>query len=149
MEDNLLKEIITKNGTRIVLVVADGLGGLPSPETGLTELETAKTPNLDRLAKTGSAGLSVPIGYGVTPGSVGHPLVKSGLEERHARHRGQSFAEEAQAFRIGRIVRGRQIGGVAERLFDPFIGEQAAGEVASGFPSSGAPAPLRPVVRRP
>ncbi|MBU2496074.1 MAG: 2,3-bisphosphoglycerate-independent phosphoglycerate mutase [Candidatus Omnitrophota bacterium] len=69
MEDALLKEIISKNGTKIVLVVADGLGGLPSAETGLTELETACTPNLDRLAKRGSAGLSVPVGYGVTPGS--------------------------------------------------------------------------------
>jgi len=69
MEDALLKEIISKNGTKIVLVVADGLGGLPSAETGLTELETACTPNLDRLARSGSAGLSAPIGYGVTPGS--------------------------------------------------------------------------------
>ena len=69
MEDALLKEIISKNDTKIVLVVADGLGGLPSAETGLTEMETACTPNLDRLAKCGSAGLSVPIGYGVTPGS--------------------------------------------------------------------------------
>lgn len=69
MEDRVMKEIISKNGTKIVLVVADGLGGLPNTETGLTELETARTPNLDRLAKCGSAGLSVPIGYGVTPGS--------------------------------------------------------------------------------
>ena len=69
MEDALLKEVISKNETKIVLMVADGLGGLPNPETGLTELETACTPNLDRLAKCGSAGLSVPVGYGVTPGS--------------------------------------------------------------------------------
>ncbi|MCX5642520.1 MAG: 2,3-bisphosphoglycerate-independent phosphoglycerate mutase [Candidatus Omnitrophica bacterium] len=69
MEDKLLQTIISKNDTKIVLVVADGLGGLPDPETSLTELETACTPNLDRLAQTGSSGLSVPIGYGVTPGS--------------------------------------------------------------------------------
>ena len=69
MEDALLKGIISKNETKIVLVVADGLGGLPNAETGLTELETAHTPNLDRLAGRGSAGLSVPVGYGVTPGS--------------------------------------------------------------------------------
>ncbi len=69
MKDTLLKEIVSKNESKIVLVVADGLGGLPSAETGLTEMETARTPNLDRLAKTGSSGLSVPIGYGVTPGS--------------------------------------------------------------------------------
>ncbi|MFH0795663.1 MAG: 2,3-bisphosphoglycerate-independent phosphoglycerate mutase [Candidatus Omnitrophota bacterium] len=69
MEEAILKEVITRNESKIVLVVSDGLGGLPNPETGLTELETAKTPELDRLAKIGSAGLSVPIDYGVTPGS--------------------------------------------------------------------------------
>src|SRR5262245_15763223 len=47
----------------------DGLGGLPSDETGLTELETAKTPNLDRIASKSSMGLHQPAGPGVTPGS--------------------------------------------------------------------------------
>ncbi len=69
MDTSLLREVITSNESKIVLLVSDGLGGLPNPETGLTELETARTPNLDRLAKAGSCGLSVPIGYGVTPGS--------------------------------------------------------------------------------
>src|SRR5262245_1176278 len=47
----------------------DGLGGLPSEETGLTELETAKTPNLDRIASKSSLGMHLPAGYGITPGS--------------------------------------------------------------------------------
>lgn len=54
---------------KIVLVVLDGLGGLPDPATGLTELETARTPNLDRLAREGICGLSEPLGPGLTPGS--------------------------------------------------------------------------------
>lgn len=54
---------------KIVLLVMDGLGGLPHPETGKTELETARTPNLDRLAEEGICGLSEPLGPGLTPGS--------------------------------------------------------------------------------
>jgi hypothetical protein len=51
-------------------MVMDGLGGLPREQGGLTELETtARTPNLDRLAKEGSSGLSIPITRGITPGS--------------------------------------------------------------------------------
>ncbi|MGB9595159.1 MAG: 2,3-bisphosphoglycerate-independent phosphoglycerate mutase, partial [Candidatus Poribacteria bacterium] len=47
----------------------DGLGGLPLPKTGLTELETAKTPNLDRLASKGITGMIIPIAPGISPGS--------------------------------------------------------------------------------
>jgi 2,3-bisphosphoglycerate-independent phosphoglycerate mutase len=57
------------NGSKIILFIIDGVGGLPLPETGLTELETAKTPNLDKLAAKGIAGMSIPIAPGVAPGS--------------------------------------------------------------------------------
>jgi 2,3-bisphosphoglycerate-independent phosphoglycerate mutase len=56
-------------GGRIVMLVLDGLGGLPHPETGLTELEAADTPNLDRLAARGALGMQRPVGHGITPGS--------------------------------------------------------------------------------
>jgi len=65
----ILKEISVKSQTKIVLLVLDGLGGLPHPETGKTELETARTPNLGRLAAGGICGLSDPISPGITPGS--------------------------------------------------------------------------------
>lgn len=59
--------------SKIVLLVLDGLGGLPHTETGITELETAKTPNLDRLAKEGICGMVDPVSAGITPGSApGH-----------------------------------------------------------------------------
>jgi len=54
---------------RILFMVLDGVGGLPHPKTGLTELETARTPTLDALAERGETGLTTPILPGVTPGS--------------------------------------------------------------------------------
>jgi 2,3-bisphosphoglycerate-independent phosphoglycerate mutase len=51
------------------LLVMDGLGGLPMEPGGLTELETAHTPNLDRLAAHGICGLHQPVAPGITPGS--------------------------------------------------------------------------------
>lgn len=54
---------------QIILLLADGLGGLPHRETGKTELETARLPNLDRLARVSSGGRMLPIDPGVTPGS--------------------------------------------------------------------------------
>ena len=65
----LIKEIAIPSPTKIVLLVIDGLGGLPNPETGKTELETAATPNLNGLATKGICGLTDPVGPGITPGS--------------------------------------------------------------------------------
>ncbi len=69
----LIKSISRSSPTRIVLLVIDGLGGLPNPQTGKTELETANTPNLDQLATRGICGLIDPVSPGITPGSApGH-----------------------------------------------------------------------------
>src|SRR5438067_240144 len=65
----LIRELRETNSTKIVLLVADGLGGLPLQPGGLTELETAKRPNLDAFAKEGVCGLSIPVAPGITPGS--------------------------------------------------------------------------------
>ncbi|MGD0384065.1 MAG: phosphoglycerate mutase, partial [Thermoguttaceae bacterium] len=66
---SLVRELKLKNDNKIVMLVADGLGGLPIEPGGPTELEAAKTPNLDALAKQGVQGLSIPIAQGITPGS--------------------------------------------------------------------------------
>ena len=69
----LIRRIAQPSPTKIILLVIDGLGGLPNPHTGRTELETASTPNLDRLAARGICGLADIVGRGITPGSApGH-----------------------------------------------------------------------------
>jgi 2,3-bisphosphoglycerate-independent phosphoglycerate mutase len=66
---NLVKGISRVSPEKIVLLVIDGLGGLPDPRTGRTELEAACIPNLDALTVEGICGLADPIAPGITPGS--------------------------------------------------------------------------------
>lgn len=66
---HLVAELREGNASKIVLLVADGLGGLPVQPGGKTELETARTPNLDQCAREGVCGLSLPVLPGITPGS--------------------------------------------------------------------------------
>ena len=65
----LTRELHVKNDSKIVMLVADGLGGLPMQPGGKTELETADTPNLDALAAKGVQGGSIPVFPGISPGS--------------------------------------------------------------------------------
>jgi 2,3-bisphosphoglycerate-independent phosphoglycerate mutase len=69
MDLDLVRELAQEADTKIVLFVMDGLGGLPHPETGRTELESAYTPHLDMLARESACGFTVPVGTGITPGS--------------------------------------------------------------------------------
>ncbi len=69
MNFHTLRSVLQPGTSKIVLVMIDGLGGLPVEPDGLTELETAHTPNLDRLAAEGITGLHVPVAPGFTPGS--------------------------------------------------------------------------------
>jgi 2,3-bisphosphoglycerate-independent phosphoglycerate mutase len=65
----LTRELKVRNDSKIVMLVADGLGGLPLVPGGKTELETARTPHLDELATRGISGGSIPVKPGITPGS--------------------------------------------------------------------------------
>ena len=64
-----IRDISVVSPSKIVMLVIDGLGGLPDVKTGKTELETAKTPHLDSLARDGISGLVDPVSPGITPGS--------------------------------------------------------------------------------
>jgi 2,3-bisphosphoglycerate-independent phosphoglycerate mutase len=65
----LIRDLVEPGASKIVLLVADGLGGLPVVPGGKTELEAAHTTNLDGLAREGVTGLSIPVLPGITPGS--------------------------------------------------------------------------------
>ena len=66
---HLIQSLREKNSSKIVLAVMDGLGGLPLEMGGKTELESARTPNLDAAVREGVCGLSTPVLPGITPGS--------------------------------------------------------------------------------
>ena len=65
----LPRGLMRESGGKIVLLVIDGLGGLPHPERGVTELEAARLPNLDALAQRSSVGRVAILPTGLTPGS--------------------------------------------------------------------------------
>ncbi|MDY0231301.1 MAG: 2,3-bisphosphoglycerate-independent phosphoglycerate mutase [Candidatus Saccharicenans sp.] len=65
--EELAKTLVQPTDSKIVLLVMDGLGGLPV--NGLTELEAARKPNLDETARRGICGLTDPVFMGITPGS--------------------------------------------------------------------------------
>jgi len=67
LPEDVLRSLAIQTDSKLILVVIDGLGGLPV--RGKTELEAAEIPNLDRLASTSICGLIDPISYGITPGS--------------------------------------------------------------------------------
>ncbi len=64
-----IKDLITKNDSKIILLVLDGVGGLPQQAGAKTELEAARTPNLDALARDYACGLHLPVDVAITPGS--------------------------------------------------------------------------------
>jgi 2,3-bisphosphoglycerate-independent phosphoglycerate mutase len=104
---DLIRPLVVANDTKIVLLSLDGLGGLPRPETGRSELETARLPHLTRLASEAACGLVRHVAPGITPGSgPGH----LGL-----------FGYDALRFQVGR--------GVLEALGIEF--DLRAGDVAA------------------
>jgi len=66
---DLIKQLHIQNDSKIILLVLDGLGGLPATPKGRTALEAAHSPNLDALTARGICAMSTPVAPGVTPGS--------------------------------------------------------------------------------
>jgi len=68
VNEEIMRSLAIKTESKIVLLVADGIGDIPS-ENNKTVLETALIPNLDRLASKAVCGSTDPISCGITPGS--------------------------------------------------------------------------------
>jgi len=83
MDLELIKSLAVPNTTKIILLSADGLGGFPHPDTGRSELETARIPRLDALARRASCGLIRHVAPGITPGSGPGHLGLFGYEPLH------------------------------------------------------------------
>jgi 2,3-bisphosphoglycerate-independent phosphoglycerate mutase len=77
---NVWESLIQKGEGTIIYLILDGLGGLPDSNKGGTELQVARTPNLDLLAKRSSCGLLEMVGPGITPGSGPGHLALFGYE---------------------------------------------------------------------
>jgi 2,3-bisphosphoglycerate-independent phosphoglycerate mutase len=69
MDLDFISKLVKHADSKIIMLVMDGIGGLPSQIDNKTELEIAYKPNLDKLAERGICGLHLPVGPGITPGS--------------------------------------------------------------------------------
>src|SRR3990172_4287349 len=79
MDLDLIRRLSIPADTKVVLCVLDGLGGLAGSR-GRTELESANIRPLDRLARHGATGLTIPVAPGVTPGSGPGHMALFGLD---------------------------------------------------------------------
>lgn len=66
---DFIAPLVVESTTKIVLMSLDGLAGLPHPDTGRSEMETAAMPNLHALASRSACGLIRHVAPGITPGS--------------------------------------------------------------------------------
>ncbi|MYB77038.1 MAG: phosphoglycerate mutase, partial [Chloroflexi bacterium] len=64
-----MQDLSEQTPSKILFLILDGLGGMPHPDVGQSELEVARIPNLDRFAGLSICGVTDPIAPGITPGS--------------------------------------------------------------------------------
>ena len=80
MDLKMIKRLAKPGTSKIILLIVDGLGGLPVGLGGFTELETADPQNLNSLCKEGTCGMHNPVGPGITPGSAAGHLALFGYD---------------------------------------------------------------------
>ncbi|MEK6956991.1 MAG: alkaline phosphatase family protein [Thermoproteota archaeon] len=78
----------------MIYVLLDGVGDLPHPDLkGKTPLDSAVTPNLDRLAKNGTMGEVISVGKGIAPESDIAVFNMLGYRFQHANYVGRGVIE--------------------------------------------------------
>ena len=123
--EDLARDLSIPTETKIVLFVIDGLGGLPV--NGRTELETAATPNLDRIALRGCCGVADPVFMGITPGSGPAHLALFGYDPlRHQLGRGilEALGSDVEVRQGDLVARGN-----FATLKDGLIADRRAGRI--------------------
>ena len=79
---------------RILYVLLDGIGDLPSPELdGKTPLEAASTPNIDALTRKGKMGQVISVGKGISPQSDIAVFNMLGYDFQGQRYAGRGIVE--------------------------------------------------------
>jgi 2,3-bisphosphoglycerate-independent phosphoglycerate mutase len=127
----LAEEISQPSPAKIVMLAIDGLGGLPDPDTGKTELDTASTPNLDALAFEGTCGLMDPVRPGISPGSIPGHLAIFGFDPMtYTMGRGAMEAIGINFELLGEDIVAR--GNFASVDKENVIIDRRAGRIASG-----------------
>jgi len=125
--EDLAKDLSIQTESKIVLLVIDGLGGLPL--RGKTELETAETTNLDRLAMRGCCGVTDPVLMGITPGSGPAHLALFGYDPlRYRLGRGilEALGSDVEVRQGDLVARGN-----FATLRDGLIVDRRAGRIAT------------------
>ncbi len=97
-----------------IIILGDGMADTPCPELeGLTPIQAAHTPNMDRLAKEGKSGMLYTVPDGYTPGSeiahlslLGYDLdnVFEGRGSLEAASMGIDIADDEMAMRCNLIT---------------------------------------------
>jgi 2,3-bisphosphoglycerate-independent phosphoglycerate mutase len=64
-----VKRLVQKTNSKIVMLVITGLGATVNPLYQRTGPESARVPYLDRITQHNSAGLSIPVAWGIASGS--------------------------------------------------------------------------------
>ena len=75
-----LPQLVRKSDAKIVMLVLAGLGGAPDPLYGRSELDAARIPNMDKIARVSAGGLSVPVSPGISLGGAPSNLALLGYD---------------------------------------------------------------------